>query len=197
MKRRLSCLLRSNLAHQMVCSQNGLFHGTIWKVAARHCLKKKGNYCQKTPKTSLAGDWINHLFNTDDHRACPRQKNIHIGWQWKTSWRPLFMFAVTAKKEDVRGSNIRSEKSVGGQVTVWVFGLDISCFILQMISSCVMCDLWLPVFCFPALFLLTCLTSTLLVLPWFCSFPLTSARSCSLHVGPILNCETGLSGMFS
>lgn len=219
-KRRLSRLLRNNPARQMVCSQNGLFQETIWKVAARNCLEKQS----KKTKTYLAGDWINHLFNTDDHRACH---------------------------------------------PVWGFGLDISCFTLLMISSCVMCDLRLPVFCFPALFLLTCLTATSLVLPWFWCFPLiissftsllfrhvlvclgcvqvqsldrslsiclfvspcllcprvflicsswfsvvfslnfslpffclwishrTSAHSCSLHVGPILNCETGLSVLFS
>ena len=49
---------------------------------------------------------------------------------------PAAVVITAAKKEDVRGSNIKSETSVRSRVT----GLDICCFILQMISSCVMCD---------------------------------------------------------
>lgn len=78
-KRRLSRLLRNNPARQMVCSQNGLFQETIWKVAARNCLEKQS----KKTKTYLAGDWINHLFNTDDHRAC------HPVWGF---WFRYFLF---------------------------------------------------------------------------------------------------------
>lgn len=58
-KRRLSRLLRSNPARQVVCSQNGLFQETIWKVAARNCLEKKKRAGTVKKNKNVFGRWLN------------------------------------------------------------------------------------------------------------------------------------------